>query len=56
VSLQAERLLAEGAITGSELEALEGAARERVDRAVEFGQRGPWPDPKAEPHSSWVQP
>ncbi len=54
VSLQAERLLAEGGITGSELEALEGEVRERVDRAVQFAQHSPWPDPRAEPHSSWV--
>jgi TPP-dependent pyruvate/acetoin dehydrogenase alpha subunit len=54
VSLQAERLVAEGAITGSELETLEAAARARLDRAVEFGRASPWPDPKAEPHASWV--
>ncbi len=54
VSLQAERLLAEGTLSGSELEALEAAVRERVERAVEFGRSGPWPDPLAEPHASWV--
>ena len=55
VSLQAERLRAEGGITGSELEALEGTVRERVEAAVRFGERSSWPDPKVEPHSSWVQ-
>jgi len=55
VSLQAERLRAEGGITGSELEALEGTVRERVEAAVRFGERSPWPDPKVEPHTSWVQ-
>jgi TPP-dependent pyruvate/acetoin dehydrogenase alpha subunit len=54
VSLQAERLLAEGVVSKADLEALERVVRERVDRAVEFGQSSPWPDPKAEPHSSWV--
>ena len=54
VYLFAERLLGEGEITRADLEALEQVVRERLDRAVEFGTRSPWPDPKAEPHRTWV--
>jgi len=54
VYLFAERLQAEGVISRADLDALEQVVRERLDRAVEFGQRSPWPDPQAEPHNTWV--
>ena len=40
IALQAERLLAEGALTGSELEALEAAVRERRSRGAEERRSG----------------
>ena len=54
VSLYAGRLQAAGVVSRADLEALERVVRERLDRAAEFGSRSPWPDPKAEPHRTWV--
>ena len=54
VSLFTGRLAGEGEITPSDLAALEQLVRERLDRAVEFGMRSPWPDPQADPHRTWV--
>ena len=50
----AETLLAEKVLSSAELERLEQAVRERLDRAVEFAARSPWPDPRTAPHESWV--
>jgi pyruvate dehydrogenase E1 component alpha subunit len=54
VGLYAEHLVGEGAIARADLEALERVVGERLERAVEFAQRSPWPDPQAEPHKTWV--
>jgi len=54
VSLFTGRLVGEGEITPSDLEALERRVRERLDRAVEFGARSPWPDPQVDPHRTGV--
>jgi TPP-dependent pyruvate/acetoin dehydrogenase alpha subunit len=54
VGLYAGRLQEEGVVSPADLEALERVVRERLDRAVEFAEHSPWPDPKAEPHRTWV--